>query len=154
VDRPPLRVAFFDIGDTLVETDTRRWVPGAKEALDALRAQELRLGVISNTGTLTRAELAPLLPVDFDWRAFAPELVILSSEVGVAKPNPEIFRRALAAAGSTAAECLFCTESLIDALVAQRVGMMSARVQPPPNADVGGLVAALAAAGVVTHPSA
>jgi hypothetical protein len=153
VDLPQIRVAFFDLGDTLVVAATRSWVPGARDALLALAAAGLRLGVISNTGTLRHDQLTPLLPADFDWTVFAPELVILSAEVGVEKPDPEIFRRAVAATGGSAGACLFCTESLPDALVAQRVGLLSARVQPPPNADVAGLAAALVVAGALPHRS-
>lgn len=147
--RPPTRTVFFDLGDTLVIRSDRSWVPGAKETLAALRDRGLRLGVISNTADLSREGLCQLLPPDFSWATFDPDLVILSSEVGVEKPDPEIFRRAVAAAGGAAGECLFCTEELIHALAAQRVGMAAARVRPPPASDVGGLVAALAAAGVL-----
>ncbi|QJW97346.1 HAD family hydrolase [Frigoriglobus tundricola] len=154
MDLPPIRVVFFDLGDTLVVSSNRSWVPGAKEALADLRSRGLRLGVISNTGTWSRDQLTPLLPVDFDWSAFTAGLVLLSGEIGVEKPAPEIFRRAVAASGVPAAECLFCTESLPDTLVAQRVGLLAARTPPPPNADARGLVAALRAAGVLPAPSA
>jgi putative hydrolase of the HAD superfamily len=149
VNLPLIRAAFFDLGDTLVVAADRSWVPGAREALAALRARGLQLGVISNTGDLSRAQLAPLLPADFDWAAFDPALVILSAEVGVEKPSPAIFQRAVAAAAAPAAACLFCTEDLTDTLAAQRAGMRGARVQPPPHSDVDGLVAALIAAGVL-----
>ncbi|AMV24433.1 Phosphoglycolate phosphatase [Gemmata sp. SH-PL17] len=145
----PVRAVFFDLGNTLVVSADRSWVPGAKAALADLRSRNLRLGVISNTGGRTREQLNPLLPADFDWAVFAPSLVILSGEVGYEKPSPEIFRRATDSSGVPAGECLFCTEDLIDTLVAQRVGMAAARVQPPPHADIGELVAALAAAGVL-----
>ena len=145
----PIRVVFFDLGDTLVVPADRSWVSGAKGALTDFRSRGLRLGVISNTGDLSREQLAELLPADFDWAEFDAELVLLSAEVGVAKPDPAVFRLAVTATGLTAAECLFCTESLLDTLVAQRVGLLAARVQPPPGADIGGLVAALVAAGVL-----
>ncbi|MDY3561786.1 HAD-IA family hydrolase [Gemmata sp. JC673] len=154
MDPLSIRAAFFDLGDTLVVASDRRWVAGAREALTDLRGRGLRLGVISNTGNRSRAELAELLPPDFDWGVFCGPLVLLSAEIGVAKPDPEIFRRAVAASGVTAPECLFCTESLLDALVAQRVGMRAARVLPPPNADGGGLPAALVESGLIPAPSA
>jgi putative hydrolase of the HAD superfamily len=149
VTPPAVSTVFFDLGNTLVVAADRTWVPEARETLADLRGRGLRLGVISNTGGLTRAELAPFLPADFDWAAFAPELVILSAEVGVEKPSPPIFRLAVAAAAVPARECLFCTEDLTDTLVAQQVGMTVARVRPPPAADVGALAAALAAAGLL-----
>jgi FMN phosphatase YigB (HAD superfamily) len=149
VDAPPTRVVFFDLGDTLVASADRAWVPGAKAALADLASGGLRLGVISNTGNLSRDQLAELLPADFDWATFAPELVILSAEVGVEKPSLEIFRRAVTTAGVAAAQCLFCTESLRDTLAAQRAGMLGARVQPPPHSDVASLAAVLSQTGAI-----
>jgi FMN phosphatase YigB (HAD superfamily) len=149
VSPTPIRVAFFDLGNTLVVTADRSWAPEAQAVLAELHTRGLRLGVISNTGDLSRDELSPLLPSDFDWSVFADELVILSSEAGVEKPSLEIFRRAVKAAGLDPAECLFCTEDLTDTLAAQRAGIMVARIQPPPHSDLGGLPAALAAVGAV-----
>jgi len=144
---PHIRAVFFDLGNTLVVTRDRSWVPGAKEALAELRARNVPLGVISNTGDRDQDQLTPLLPVDFDWATFAQGMVILSGVVGVEKPDAKIFRLAVDASGVHAGECLFCTEDLTDTLVAQRVGMLTARVQPPPGGDVGDLVAALVTAG-------
>jgi FMN phosphatase YigB (HAD superfamily) len=149
MDRPLIRVLFFDLGDTLVVPAARSWVPGASQTLAELRDRHMRLGVISNTGTLTRAELAPHLPPDFDWAAFADDLVLLSAEVKVEKPDREIFRLAVDRAGTAAAACLFCTESLADSIAAQGAGMRTARVQPPPHSDIGDLIRALVAAGAV-----
>ncbi|HEX4612910.1 MAG TPA: HAD hydrolase-like protein [Urbifossiella sp.] len=149
VDLPTIRVVFFDLGDTLVVSADRSWVPGAKAVLAELGSRGLRLGVISNTGDLSRDQLTPLLPADFDWAVFDSRLVILSAEVGAEKPAPGIFRRAVAAAGGAAAECLFCTETRRDTLAAQGVGMRAARVQPPPAPDIGGLPGELIAAGLL-----
>jgi FMN phosphatase YigB (HAD superfamily) len=141
---PSIRFVFFDIGDTLIVSADRSWVPGAQATLAQLRARGLRLGVISNTGGLKRAELAPLLPADFAWTLFVDELIVLSGEVGVEKPALEIFQLASNRTGATAAECLFCTESLVDTLAAQRAGLYGARLQPPPHSDIGSLTAAVA----------
>ena len=78
---------FFDLGDTLVRSGVRAWVPGAKETLDALSAKSLRLGIISNTGNLSRDQLSALLPQDFRFEAFEAALILLSSEVGVRSPR-------------------------------------------------------------------
>src|SRR5262245_12714253 len=121
-----IEVIFFDLGDTLVSTAERRWLPGAKELLGALRGRGLRRGVISNTGALNRDQLKPLLPADFAWSLFDADLVLLSSEVGVAKPSPRIFEAAATRAGG-AGNCLFCTEDLTDTLVAQQVGLRAGR---------------------------
>jgi FMN phosphatase YigB (HAD superfamily) len=139
-----IRVLFFDLGDTLVTSGRPpQWVPGARELLASLRGTSVRLGIISNTGTLTRAQLAPLLPGDFDWTIFEPSLIVLSSEVGHEKPSRAIFERALAPAGVEPATCLFCTESLMDTLAAQSAGMRVARIIPPPSSDLDKLLTSL-----------
>ena len=56
------------------------------------------------------------------------ELVILSSEVGHEKPSKEIFELAVTRAAVAANTCLFCTETLLDTLAAQQVGMRAARL--------------------------
>ena len=78
---------------------------------------------------------------------FEPQLIILSSEVRIEKPDPRIFQLAVQKTRLPARECLFCTEDLLDTLVAQKVGMCVARVQEPPANDVKGLVARLVTAG-------
>jgi FMN phosphatase YigB (HAD superfamily) len=126
--RPPIQAIFFDLGETLV-TSQRRWLPGAKALLSSLAVQGFRLGIISNTAQLVdRAAILNLLPADFDISAFESALVIFSSEVGIEKPNREIFNKAVVAAALDAEKCLFCSETPIDTLVAQSVGMRSLRI--------------------------
>lgn len=143
-----VKAVLFDLGETLV-TKGREWLPGAKDALSALRAKGVRLGVISNTDKLKRAELLKELPADFDFKLFEEALVILSSEVGVSKPSPAIFELAPARAGLRPDECLFCTENLPHTLAAQKAGLLAARTQRPPANDVGGLAQALTDAGLI-----
>ena len=147
-----VKAVFFDLGDTLVAgaTGSRQFVRGAKDALAALRAKGIRLGVISDTGTLTRAELlARRLPADFNFDLFDAALVILSSEVGVDKSSPAVFELAVSRAALEPAECLFCTENLEHTLTAQAVGMRAARTLPPPASDIGLLPRTLTAAGLI-----
>jgi putative hydrolase of the HAD superfamily len=83
-------------------------VPGAKEALVRCRSR-FGLGLISNAQWLfTRAELessglAPLLG-----------LRVISSEIGVRKPGPEIFHRALELAGARPADALHVGNDPVD----------------------------------------
>ena len=107
--------------------------------LAALHQKGIRLGIISNTGNLTRAELVKTLPADFNLGIFEEQLIIFSSEVGVEKPDLQIFQLALAKTAINAEECLFCTEDLVHTLVAQQIGFRTARVLPPPTADIGKL---------------
>ncbi len=87
-------VIFFDIGSTLVQ-DSQNWVPGAKDVLIQLRSSGIRLGLISNTGTLDRTEFIPHLPSDFDLLVFDQDLILLSKEVGIEKPDLRIFLQAV-----------------------------------------------------------
>jgi putative hydrolase of the HAD superfamily len=141
-----VKAIFFDLGDTLITKD-KGWVPGAKSVLADLRKRGLRLGLISNTGDWDRAELLQHVPPDFSFNLFEKVLVILSSEVHVVKPDPEIFRRAIKAAALPPGACLFCGEDLTETLAAQQVGLRAARVQAPPNSDIESLVEKLKAAG-------
>ena len=107
--------------------------------LDALHQKGIRLGIISNTGNLKRAEIVKMLPANFDFSIFEEQLIIFSSEVGVEKPDLQIFRLALAKTGINAEECLFCTEDLVHTLVAQQIGFRTVRVLPPLPADIADL---------------
>jgi FMN phosphatase YigB (HAD superfamily) len=127
-------VIFFDLGDTLVKG--KNWLPGAKELLGLISRDEIRLGIISNTGDLSRAGLLAALPADFPWGLFESDLIILSSQVKVEKPSPGIFRIARERSGCEPAKCLFCTENIIDGLVAQQLGLHAYRLQSPPDSDI------------------
>lgn len=139
-------VVFFDLGRTLVTTPAK-WIPGAPELLANLRTRGVRLGIISNTGDLDRAALAAELPPDFDFASFDAQLVLLSSEVGIEKPQPGIFQLALQrGAGAT---CIFCTEQPDHALAAQRAGLLAHRVTAPPASDIASVVEVLEQAGIL-----
>ena len=131
-----ITVVFFDLGDTLVNS-SRQWLPGAKPLLLTLRQKGFRLGIISNTpGFSSRAHILKLLPADFDPSAFDAKLTLFSSEVGKDKPQAAIFLEAVARSGKPAKECLYCSENIVETLMAQEIGMRSIRVQSPPNTDL------------------
>ncbi|PKO23258.1 MAG: hypothetical protein CVU38_05000 [Chloroflexi bacterium HGW-Chloroflexi-1] len=101
--------------------------PGAREVLTQLRDRGLRLGVISNTlqpgryldEALARRGIFDFFPVR-----------IYSSEVGVAKPHPAIFRAALDALGVSAAAALYVGDRLrADVAGAHGVGMRAVLVE-------------------------
>lgn len=127
---------FFDLGLTLVGEDSTQWNEGAELLLAQLRAANIRLGVISNTGTFTRPELTARLPATFDWSVFEPNLILLSSETGIRKPDVRIFQLGVERAGVTAQQCLYCSEDLLETLSAQRAGMNAARLIPPPATEL------------------
>jgi putative hydrolase of the HAD superfamily len=132
-----IEVLFFDLGDTLVRGARREWIVGARELLHTLANRAFRVGILSNTGNLhSRQEILDLLPADFDLSLFEPGLVLFSSEVGLTKPDPEIFKEATRRAGIPAGRCLYCSESIPETLVAQHTGMLAVRVQAPRGGDL------------------
>jgi putative hydrolase of the HAD superfamily len=139
-----VKVIFFDLGDTLVRVP-RAWLPGARALLNSLHQNGFRLGIISNTtGLADRQAILDLLPVDFDMNRFDSSIVLFSSEVGMEKPGKEIFEEAIRRAHIAASECLYCSENIVETLVAQHVGMLSIRVQTAPNSDLTSIENALA----------
>lgn len=84
-------------------------MPGVQEMLHGLRERGIRTGVISNlgwSGEALAARLRRLLP------EHAFEFVIASSDYGVRKPDPLIFRAALAKAGLAAEDVWFCGDQI------------------------------------------
>lgn len=163
----PLKIIFFDLGDTLVRQVAVSpdgvqfgWVPGAKNVLERFQANGISLGLISNTGDLTRQQLLKMLPHDFRFDLFEANLVILSSEVGWEKPDPRIFRLAVSRAQNHSnpevrmqidpKECLFVGESLIEVVAAQQIGMVGARVRENPQPDIGSVVDILRKSGLLS----
>lgn len=96
-------------------------MPSVKEMLAGLRERSIRTGVISNLGWTGKAltdRLHRLLP-EHEF-----EFVIASSDYGVRKPDPLIFRAALARAGLSAADVWFCGDQIdADVFGAQSVGI-------------------------------
>ncbi len=100
---------------------------GAREVLTALSAAGLRLGVISNTiqpgrcmdASLTRQELIHFFPAR-----------VYSSEAGVPKPHPEIFRQALNALGVAPEHAVHVGDRLdADVQGAQGAGMRAVLIE-------------------------
>ncbi len=95
--------------------------PGTKEALQAIRDSGRRLGVISNSdGHIEELIRSAGLGEYFD--SFSD-----SALVGSEKPDPGIFRHALASLGATAAESIYLGDVYsLDYLGAKGVGMAAA----------------------------
>lgn len=96
-------------------------MPGAADMLAQLRARGICTGVISNLGWSGEAladRLQRLLP------EHAFEFVIASSDYGVRKPDPLIFRAALAKAALPPEEVWFCGDQIdADVFGAQAAGI-------------------------------
>jgi putative hydrolase of the HAD superfamily len=89
--------------------------------LEALRSRGLKLGIVSNG-----LDPGPLLHRDLADTGVAErvDFAVFSSELGVRKPHPAIFRRALEALDVDAGSALFIGDRLYeDVLGASQVGM-------------------------------
>ncbi len=96
------------------------WVayPDAKPTLEGLRRRDFRLGLVSNATDLARKVLDNL---DLS-RYF--EFMVLSDEVGIRKPSPEIFRIALKSARTRPNRALYVGDKFsVDIVGASRAGM-------------------------------
>ncbi len=107
----------------------RTWVshlklfPEVPEVLAALRGR-FRLGIISNGPSDLQRYKLKLFDLE---REFDP--IVISGEVGVAKPDQKIFRYALERAGVSAEEALYVGDSPVyDVVGAKGAGMMMAWV--------------------------
>lgn len=129
-------VAFFDIGETLgaVVTDASGQLLRLEvfsyvvPVLQQLRADGVTLGVISNTGSESAANVDRMLG---DLHAyFAPELRIYSSVVGLKKDSPAIFELAMGRAarimGGAISTAIFVGESRAERTLAMAAGMRAA----------------------------
>ncbi len=103
------------------ETCPGQPMPGVQDMLSVLQERGIRTGVISNlgwTGEALADRLRRLLP------EHAFEFVIASSDYGVRKPNPLIFRAALSKAGLSPEEAWFCGDQIdADVFGAQAAGL-------------------------------
>jgi HAD superfamily hydrolase (TIGR01549 family) len=111
---------------------------GALEVLKELRAQGVRLGVISNTLSPRR-----FMDASLERRGLSHffETCTYSSEVRVAKPHPEIFHASLRAMGVLPERSAYVGDRLVaDVAGAQGVGMKAVLVEvphrPEPHSDI------------------
>jgi putative hydrolase of the HAD superfamily len=98
------------------------------EVLADLRARGVRLGLVSNLGwtpgRVMRREMARVGVLEF----FDDEALAFSDEVGVVKPHPAIFERALTALGVAADEAVHVGDlKLTDVAGARALGMRTVR---------------------------
>ncbi len=117
-------------------------MPGAREAVRALAARGLRLGIVSNTGRTPGAVLRRILERYDLLRYFDAVAISYSDEVGFRKPHARIFERTLDALGVTAGQALHVGDNPDhDVVAARHCGMRAAHYAiagcvPSPVADV------------------
>jgi HAD superfamily hydrolase (TIGR01549 family) len=121
--------AFFAYSETLWQL-----MPGAVEVLQALRAKHFKLGLVSNAmdrGNVDRI-LAHFALVDY----FNP--IIVSADVGVRKPNPQIFEPILTQWGLRPSQIAMVGDTLgADVLGGKHAGLftiwLNTRANRPDN---------------------
>ena len=103
-------------------------VPGAAAAAARLRARGLRLGIVCDAGMMVGRVLRRHLEQSGMAAHFEPAALAFSDEVGVTKPRPEIFRRALAALGADPSEAAHIGDlRFTDVAGARALGMRTVR---------------------------
>ncbi|HEB87974.1 MAG TPA: HAD family phosphatase [Deltaproteobacteria bacterium] len=106
----------------------RGWLPGARELVESMLS-DLRIGCLSNTNALH---------AERHWtRLGIPELFeerFLSHEMGVVKPDREIFDRVVETLGCPAEAVLFLDDNQINVEGARAAGLHAERVRGPSEA--------------------
>ena len=106
---------FFDeVYDTFRDSDGWVLFPETREVLEALKARDIRLGVVSNFDSRIYSVMRSLKILAFF------DAVTISSEAGYAKPHPEIFKTALQSLGAAADHTLLVGDSLTDDVLAAK----------------------------------
>lgn len=94
-----------------------RLIDGVTGMLEGLKAAGLRLAIVSNHYRWLRDELERLGIAKYF------EVIVISEEAGVEKPDPEIMNIALRRLGLQAGECVYVGDHPYDVLCAGRAGM-------------------------------
>lgn len=141
-----IRAVLFDLGDTLVSGD--KLLPGVRPALESIAALKadgapLQLGLVSDweepdpsadPAALERSEAAYVELVErvglLDLFSPPKAKITLSTSVGVRKPDPRIFERALVQLGLPSDQldaAVFITENAAHVAAARALGMNALR---------------------------
>jgi putative hydrolase of the HAD superfamily len=125
VPEPPSRTFFGLLYRRFAQPDVWKPDPNLPGLLAQLRAHGFRLGIISNWDLRLRPLLHALgLAGSFD-------VIVISAEVGFAKPDPAIFLRAADDLGLAPQEILHVGDDLHhDFLGARQAGLQSVLLQP------------------------
>lgn len=116
-------IAFFGLTKTPWHSELERPWPDAAPTLAELKRRGYRLGVIANQNPGTEARLAA-----WDLLRYF-DIVAPSAELGVAKPDPAIFRWALDRAGCEPAEAVMVGDRLDnDVAPAKALGLHTVRI--------------------------
>jgi len=127
-----IKAVCFDLGDTLVAEETvihnssgvaitADVIEGAFEALEALRKEGYRIAMIANGDSAGAGNILKATGLQHYFDA-----MIISEEVGIEKPYPEIFKTTLARLGIKAENAVMVGNRIdADIVGANRSGMKS-----------------------------
>ncbi|MEM2971256.1 MAG: HAD-IIIA family hydrolase [Candidatus Bathyarchaeia archaeon] len=116
-----IKAVFFDLGDTLVDEDNFEALPYAHEVLQGLKEQRYKLAVICDTEA-SKEEVKAIMEKAGIFKYF--DMVVVSSEVGVTKPDEKIFRVALDKLGLQSSEVVMVGNRISrDILGGNQLGM-------------------------------
>ena len=119
----PAAIAFFGLTKTPWHSEDERPYPDAAPTLAELKRRGFRLGVIANQNPGTAQRLK-----DWDLLQYF-DVVAPSAELGVAKPDPAIFRWALDQAGCSPSQAVMVGDRLDnDIAAAGRLGFHTVRL--------------------------
>lgn len=127
-----IEAVCFDLGDTLVAEDTvihdssgqsitANIIEGVFEVLEAIRKDEYKVALIANADSVGARNIIKATGLEdyFD-------VIIVSEEVGIEKPRPEIFEAALVRLGVRAEKAVMVGNRIdADIVGANRKGMKS-----------------------------
>jgi phosphoglycolate phosphatase len=117
-DQAEAYVSLYQVRADEIMTASTSLLPGARETIEALLAQSLRLGIVS---TKLRARVEEFLQREGLFSSF--ETIIGPEDVPSYKPEPEGLILALERLGVPASEALYVGDTLIDAETARRAGV-------------------------------
>ena len=127
------KVAEFPEYEQQIRAYHTRWeemVPGhfpkTVELLAALRQRDVSLHVLSNFS----AETYPLIRARYDFLGWF-DSHMLSADVGLAKPDPAIYKLLLARIGRQPHECLFIDDSEVNVIAARDLGIDAIQFSSP-----------------------
>jgi HAD superfamily hydrolase (TIGR01509 family) len=95
-------------------------MPGIEDLLERIR-ERYRVAFLSNSNEIH----AELIPTQFAGIFHKDDAFVFSHRVKVAKPDPDIFRLALEAIGSTPQNTIFIDDLIENVVAARAVGMQS-----------------------------
>jgi putative hydrolase of the HAD superfamily len=103
-------------------------ITGVEAAITSLRDRGIRLGIVCDSGMMVGRVLRGQLQRAGLSQYFEPDALAFSDEVGVTKPRPEIFHRALSGLGVSPADAAHIGDlRFTDMAGARALGMRAVR---------------------------